>query len=86
MFWDPGASTRTAGPASRGGPLDDHDDVDAAVGLARLVHDALERFGTGGGVELDEQEIRVALIVLNAAIRRFGITTFELPLPRLRNL
>ncbi|UUV32209.1 hypothetical protein NQK81_01805 [Amycolatopsis roodepoortensis] len=63
----------------RRGPLDDHDDVEAAIGLARLAHEELERFGTGGGVELAEQEIRIALIALNAVVRRIGITTFELP-------
>ena len=33
----------------RSGPLAQADDVEAAVALARLVHDDLEAFGTEGG-------------------------------------
>jgi hypothetical protein len=63
----------------RRGPLDDHDDAEVAVGLARLVHDELEKFGTAGNEELTEQQIRDALGTLNAIVRRLGIGTFNLP-------
>jgi len=33
----------------RRGPLPDRDDVEVAVGLARLVHDELKSYGTSGG-------------------------------------
>jgi hypothetical protein len=46
----------------RRGPLADHEDVEVAVSLARLVHDDLERYGTDGGNELTDQGMREALL------------------------
>jgi hypothetical protein len=63
----------------RRAPIDGHDDAEVAVGLARLVHDDLERFGTSGGEELTEPQIRDALIALHAVVRRLGIDTFDPP-------
>lgn len=65
--------------ALRRGPVEGHDDVEVAVGLARLVHDELEKYGTGGGEELTEQQIRDALVALRVLVERIGISTFELP-------
>ncbi len=57
-------------------PDPDHDDVEIAVPLARLIHDDLERFGTGGGEELTEQQMRLAL---RAVVDRLGIENFDVP-------
>ncbi|MFI9559118.1 hypothetical protein [Nonomuraea endophytica] len=62
----------------RARPLEGHDDLEVAVGLARLIHDELEKFGTGGGQELTEQEIRETLVALRAVIKRIGVP-FDLP-------
>ncbi|MFI7049029.1 hypothetical protein [Streptosporangium sandarakinum] len=62
----------------RAKPLEGHDDPETAIGLARLIHDELEKFGTGGGQELTEQEIREALVTLQTVIKRIGIP-FDLP-------
>lgn len=63
----------------RGGPIDDADDVEAAVALSRLVHDELEAFGTAGGEVLFENEIREALFALRAVVDRLGIEDFDVP-------
>lgn len=60
-------------------PIGDHDDVEVAVGLTRLVHDELEKFGTDGGQDLTEYQIREALVTLHAVVRRVGITILDLP-------
>src|SRR6266545_2155137 len=59
-------------------PLDNIDDLDAAIALLQLVHDDLERFGTGGGAKLLDDELGLALRTLRAVLRRLGIT-FEVP-------
>lgn len=64
--------------ALRSGPVDDHSDIETAVGLARLVHDELEKYGTGGGEELTEQGIRDALTTLHVMLKRIGVP-FDLP-------
>ncbi len=63
----------------RRAPLDDASDVEAAVALARLIHDELEAFGTGGGDELSDEDMREALLGLRAAAGRLGITGFSPP-------
>lgn len=63
----------------RGGSLEGGDDVEAAVALARLVHDDLEAFGTAGGEQLDQEEMREALLVLRAVVDRIGIEDFDVP-------
>ncbi|MBM0233207.1 hypothetical protein JNW91_15840 [Micromonospora sp. STR1_7] len=65
--------------ALRRGPVTGHDDVGAAAGLAWLVHDDLERCGTGGTTELTEQEMRDCLLALRAIVGRLGITGFDPP-------
>lgn len=59
-------------------PVEDHDDAEVAVGLAHLVQDELEKFGTEGGEELTEEQIRNALVTLHMVVGRIGIT-FDLP-------
>jgi hypothetical protein len=63
----------------RAGPIPKADDVEVAVPLARLVHDELEVYGTSGGPELREEEMRDALLALRAVVDRVGITGFEVP-------
>jgi hypothetical protein len=63
----------------RRGPASGKDDREVAVALARLVHDDLEAFGTGGGQQLSEAEMRDALLALRALAKRIGVG--ELPVP-----
>jgi hypothetical protein len=63
----------------RRGPVPDLDDVEVAVPLARLIHDELERFGTDGGEEMTDQEIREALLALRAVVDRLGVGDFNVP-------
>jgi hypothetical protein len=65
--------------ALRIGPIEGHSDVEAASALARLVHDELEAYGTGGGEVLDDDEMRTALRALEAAAHRVGLDEFEVP-------
>jgi hypothetical protein len=65
--------------ALRAGPVAGHEDVEVAAGLAWLVHDDLERFGTDGGQEMTETQIREAILVLRAVVGRVGITDFNPP-------
>lgn len=61
----------------RAEPLADLGDIEVAVPLARFVHDELERYGTDGGHELDEDEIRIALQALRAVSDRLGVSNFN---------
>jgi hypothetical protein len=63
----------------RRGPIADHEDIEVAVPLARLVHDDLERYGTSGNTEMTEQGMREALLALRAVVGRLGISDFEVP-------
>jgi len=47
--------------------------------LARLIHDELEKYGTDGGVELVEGEMRQALLALRAVVDRLGVQNFDPP-------
>ena len=61
------------------GPLPDDDDLETAVSLARLVHAALEEFGTAAQVQrLNNDQIAVAQRALRATLARQGI---DLSLP-----
>lgn len=59
----------------RRGPVDERADAEVARGLARLVHDDLERFGTQGGEQLTEQQMREALLSLRAVAARAGVSS-----------
>lgn len=63
----------------RRGPIADHEDIEVAVPLARLVHDDLERYGTSGNTEMTEQGMREALLALRAVVGRLGISDFDVP-------
>ena len=63
----------------RTGPVAEHDDIEVAVPLARLVHDDLTAYGTGGGQTLADPEMRDALRALAAVVRRLDISTFDVP-------
>jgi hypothetical protein len=60
-------------------PLLDREDMEVAVPLARLIHDDLQKFGTGGGQDLDNDQMREALQALRAVVGRLGVTDFEVP-------
>lgn len=62
----------------RRGPLEDESDVEAAVALARLVHDELEVCGTDGSLTLNEADMRLAIQALRAVTGRLGLT-LEIP-------
>jgi hypothetical protein len=61
------------------GPLPDRTDVEAAVPLAELVHEELEKYGTSGGEQFSNDEIRDALRTLRAVLTRLGIVAFDPP-------
>ncbi|MBC9733934.1 abortive infection family protein [Nocardioides marmotae] len=56
----------------RQGPLPDISEVAAGLGLLDLVQDELEAYGTGGGQQLDDREIAVAMTTLEAVTTRLG--------------
>jgi hypothetical protein len=59
--------------------LQNREDIEVAVPLARLIHDELERYGTGGGQELTEQQMREALLTLRAVVDRMGVSGYDAP-------
>ena len=54
----------------RRGRVEGRPDVEVAGGLARLIHDDLEKFGTAGGAELTESEMRDAISRVHKQYRR----------------
>lgn len=60
-------------------PLVDKSDLEVAVALARLVHDELQAYGTGGGTELNDEQMRAASQTLHAVVRRLGMEGFKVP-------
>src|ERR1700733_6769785 len=63
----------------RRGPLTDHDDLEVAVSMARLIHDDLERCGTDSSQELTEEEMRSALLAFRVVLQRIGVTEGNVP-------
>lgn len=63
----------------RSGPIAQADDVETAVALARLIHDDLEAFGTEGGEELTDAQMRESLLALRSSLKRLGLDRFEVP-------
>jgi hypothetical protein len=63
----------------RRGPAAGKDDLEVGVALARLVHDDLEAYGTGGGEQLSEAEMRDALLALHAVAKRVGLGELQIP-------
>ena len=62
----------------RAAPDPSHSDVDVALALMDLVHDDLMRSGTGGGEQLDDDEMRMAIRALASVTARCGLE-FKLP-------
>jgi hypothetical protein len=60
--------------ALRAGPVAGTSDAEAAVALARLVHDELELYGTSGGDTLTEADMREALLALRALLARLDLS------------
>jgi hypothetical protein len=63
----------------RQGPVDEAPDPEVAVGLARLIHDELEAYGTGGGEVLDDADLREALQALRTLCKRLGVRYPNVP-------
>lgn len=63
----------------RAGPIEDHDDVEVAVALTRLLHDELERYGTGGGNEFQNDQMRIAIRSLRTVLDRLGLDDAVIP-------
>jgi hypothetical protein len=63
----------------RVGQREDHDDVEIAVALTRLLHDDLERFGTDSRNELSDEESRVGLRALRTVLDRLDLDDAEIP-------
>ncbi|SHG92302.1 hypothetical protein [Geodermatophilus nigrescens] len=59
--------------ALRRGELEGRDDLSVAIALAGLVHKNLEAHGTRGDLQLDDDDIKTALLALRAVLRRLGI-------------
>lgn len=55
------------------GSLEGIKDVETAVGLARLVHDEFEAFGTGGYTHMDDDDSARALLALRQVSKRLGM-------------
>ncbi len=49
------------------------------MGLARLIHDEFEAFGTGGGEVMDDADMREALQALRALCQRLGVGAPDVP-------
>ena len=60
-------------------PLAEQTDVEVGVGLARLVHDELQAYGTGGGQVMDDEQVGLAIQALQAVTRRLGIDDLNVP-------
>lgn len=64
--------------ALRVGSIQGVDDLDAAIGLAMLVHEELESFGTSGGERVTDAQMSVSLRSLHAVLKRLDVA-FSLP-------
>jgi hypothetical protein len=63
----------------RTGQLDGFEGIEVAVPLAILIHDELEKYGTSGGQEMSEQEMRQAILALRAVTERLATASPEIP-------
>lgn len=62
----------------RAGPISEYTDVEAAIGLARLLHEQFLRYGTDSTQAIADEESREALRTLRALTTRIGVP-FEAP-------
>jgi hypothetical protein len=60
------------------GPIAEHSDLDVTAALVDLVDSELQAYGTGGGEQLTEAQLRDAITVLRRVSRRAGAPV-ELP-------
>lgn len=83
VFGSLGVPTKRANEAIlndlKRGPLSTSSDVEAAVALAKLVHDDLQAYGTSGGNLLNDDQIWLAIQALHAVTRRLSVTSFKVP-------
>jgi len=63
----------------RRGPIAGHDDIEVAIPLAQLIHEELEKYGTAGGEEMTDAQMREALLALRATVERLGLSEFDPP-------
>lgn len=63
---------------ARRGPVPEHDDVTLAIGLATLIHEDLERYGTDSSQQLTEAELALAVRTLTSVTKRLAV---DLDLP-----
>jgi len=63
---------------ARRGPVAEHDDVSLAIGLAALIHDEFERYGTDSSQQLTDPEMTLAVRTLSSVNRRLAVN-FEFP-------
>jgi hypothetical protein len=63
----------------RRGAVDGVKDLGAAIGLAQLAHEELEKYGTSGGTRLDDAEMALVLKALKATLRRLRVPYPGLP-------
>jgi hypothetical protein len=69
----------------RKGPLPGRDDAEAAVALARLVHDELEEYGTSGRQVMTDDGMSLALLALRGVVERLNLPPFDPPFRDLRS-
>lgn len=70
--------------ALRRGPISNGSGLEVAIGLARLVHEELEKFGAGGGEKLTNVQMSEALLALRSVVSRLGAGPFDPPFREFR--
>ena len=81
-FWDDDLTTDSWNPVLNfpmletliRAPLPNRSDVEVAVGLARLLHDEFEEYGTSGKHGLTEEGSRLGLRALRAVTKRLAVS------------
>ena len=63
----------------RSSPIAEEPDIELAVSLARLAHQELIAYGTGGGQRLNAEEIELTLRALKALLARLGVVGLDIP-------
>jgi hypothetical protein len=63
---------------ARRGPVPEHDDVTLALGLATLIHEELERYGTDSSQQLTEAQLALGVRALGSVTKRLAVD-FDLP-------
>ena len=63
----------------RKGQATDVTDLEVCIALTALIRGELTAYGTSGGVELSNDELRIAISALRAVLQRVGVAAFSLP-------